>query len=217
VQPSVVPIDVAFLQNSARYFAELRGESPPEVVLCQGLYNANAASARGAVPIDPRILAFLDLEEVAFYVAFRYVSTRENRSYLKRPGGLLNVWDTSKRIRQYVKKSDWIWLGVVVVASALALVLTSPPGLFAINYAVLGLVVLAVTGLLAPLFLRFLWGSIHRLFEQAVSLTGNREAGISFVRKYLTLCYTAYGRKPATKSSQRKVDRAYAKWTGDRH
>lgn len=202
------PASWEYLENNAIRFAKALGDPPPEVVIQEGVFRMNMSAMRGKIPIDPGVLAVLDLEESAFYVAYMLVVTRVVKEYFGGPLRMFNPAAGFKVLAKHWKPRDLIHLVLVVPVTAVVFIFLrwrlshgeAPTFLSALG------IVVALVAVQLP----FQWQLMRRIqssyFEGAVALAGNREAGKSFYRKILTFYRTGRGTRPLTGLRKRLVD-----------
>jgi len=196
-----------YLEAHAAHFAKKMGEPTPQLVMKEGLYKANLALLRGTVPLDPGVLAILNLEESAFYVAYMMMLTTATSERLHSPSAALGLDE------QTLPSTAKYMLTVVLAMVALAIVWTVAsftfPAMLDSRYQILRHVVLLLLEnvVLISALTKYIRDRGAPNFRGAAFLTGNPAAGRSFLRKMRVFYRTGRGTKPLT-----AFRRLWAQW-----
>jgi len=185
-----------YLEAHAAHFAKMTGHSPPQLVMKEGAYRTSLALIRGTVPLDPGVIALLDPEEAAFYVAYTMTLMKATSNRLHDvPSAFGLDEETLPSTAKYILSvaCGLILLGILWFSAASVI-----PGMYDRHY--------QVPRLAALLFLEnaMIWIALTRYakdrvsihFREASRLTGNPSAGRSFIRKMRIFYRTRRGTVP---------------------
>jgi hypothetical protein len=185
-----------FLEANAVRFAHAMGEPTPKLVMKEGMYKSTLAVMRGTVPMDPGVLAILDLEESKFYLAHQMVlqeAAAERRSSLAaRYGfGSNSAPITSRFFLTLVVAMVALvaaWIGMIELFPA-----SVEPRFRLITHALLYLLEIGVITIAQSYYIKSLYSTY---FARAAHVAGNADVGRSCIQKVQALYYTKRGTKP---------------------